>query len=147
MIKSKNSFKVHSISEMLPVINEVIKSFATSKLLLLKGDLGAGKTTFVKELLANMANISGVTSPTFNILNIYESQIGPIFHYDLYRLKSREELAEIGLMENISSYYVIIEWPDIAEQYLSKAKKTELVIDILDDDVRIYKVLNTSGSP
>lgn len=90
----------------------------------LKGNLGAGKTQFVKGICDYFRVQDVVNSPTFMLVNEYkgvnkEEEI-KIYHFDLYRLKSTAELEVIGFNEYLdSSSIVLIEWPDIAEEYLN----------------------------
>lgn len=81
--------------------------------LCLEGDLGAGKTLFVKSLAKTLGVESEVTSPTFNLMNVYEG-ICPIHHFDLYRLEKEEELEDIGFYEYLDSPegIVVVEWSD-----------------------------------
>jgi len=81
--------------------------------ILLEGDLGAGKTLFVQGFAAQLQVKEPVTSPTFNLMNIYQGDC-PIYHFDLYRLEQEEELDEIGFYEysEAADGIVIIEWPD-----------------------------------
>ena len=80
---------------------------------LLQGDLGAGKTEFVKGLAEGFGVIERVTSPTFTLLNIYQGTL-PLYHFDLYRLDEPEDLANIGFDEFIGGDGVaVIEWPDL----------------------------------
>ena len=92
--------------------------------LCLEGDLGAGKTLFVQSLAHSMGVEGEVTSPTFNLMNIYEGRM-KIFHFDLYRLETEDELEEIGFYEYVEEPegLVVIEWPDkfpeaLPESYL-----------------------------
>ena len=101
----------------------------------LSGDLGAGKTEFARSFIrARMGAEVKVTSPTFNILQIYEADI-PIYHFDLYRLKSEGELMEIGLEEALEKGICLIEWPQVAETVLP-AERVNIHIDILDENRR-----------
>ena len=80
---------------------------------LLQGNLGAGKTEFVKGLAEGFRVSEGVTSPTFTLLNIYQGTV-PVYHFDLYRLEQPEELDNIGFSEFIGGDGVaVIEWPDL----------------------------------
>lgn len=81
--------------------------------LCLEGDLGAGKTLFVQSLARTLGVEGDVTSPTFNLMNVYEG-ICRIYHFDLYRLESEEELEDIGFYEYTEEPegIVVIEWPD-----------------------------------
>lgn len=79
----------------------------------LEGELGAGKTLFVRSLARVLGVTGEVTSPTFSLMNIYEG-ICPILHFDLYRLETTEELEDIGFYEYVESPegIVIVEWSD-----------------------------------
>lgn len=81
--------------------------------LCLEGDLGAGKTLFVQSLARTLGVEGDVTSPTFNLMNVYEG-ICRIYHFDLYRLETEEELEDIGFYEYTEEPegIVVIEWPD-----------------------------------
>ncbi|WIW71505.1 tRNA (adenosine(37)-N6)-threonylcarbamoyltransferase complex ATPase subunit type 1 TsaE [Anaerosinus gibii] len=92
--------------------------------LCLKGDLGAGKTLFVQGLAKGFQVEEEVTSPTFSLMNVYHGRRA-IYHFDLYRLESAEELYDIGFYEytTLEDSIVIIEWPDkfpeeLPEEYL-----------------------------
>ena len=91
--------------------------------ILLEGDLGAGKTSFARGLIQALHNGPvEVTSPTFNLLQTYPVGLGgkecTLWHYDLYRLEHPSELAELGLDDALMDGLVLIEWPEIAAQYL-----------------------------
>ncbi|GIV26968.1 MAG: hypothetical protein KatS3mg027_0782 [Bacteroidia bacterium] len=92
------------------------KNFREKRIFLLKGNLGAGKTTFVQAFCKMLNCSEHVTSPTFSILNIYhDDKKNPIYHFDLYRLKSLYELKDIGFEDYLySGNYCFIEWPDLA---------------------------------
>ena len=81
--------------------------------LCLEGDLGAGKTLFVQSLAHTLGVEGDVTSPTFNLMNVYEG-ICRIYHFDLYRLETEEELDDIGFYEYTEEPegLVVIEWPN-----------------------------------
>ena len=85
----------------------------------LNGNLGAGKTTFVRLLinnlfvLNNLPKPSSITSPTFPILITYELNSSQIYHYDLYRVKSLKELEELDFFENLNNNITFIEWPEM----------------------------------
>jgi tRNA threonylcarbamoyladenosine biosynthesis protein TsaE len=80
----------------------------------LSGELGSGKTTFAKYFIGSLSRpLQDVTSPTFTIVQIYDSDIAEIWHADFYRLKSEEEFYELGFEEALSHCITIIEWPEI----------------------------------
>lgn len=105
----------------------------------LNGDLGAGKTLFVQSLVAALGVEGEATSPTFNLMNVYEGRM-PIHHFDLYRLEEEYELEEIGFYDytDIPEGLVLIEWaekfPDcLPEDYISlEIRRTD------DEQQRIF---------
>ena len=85
------------------------------------GEMGVGKTTFIKYLIniiqkENKIEQTEITSPTFNLLNEYQINKININHYDLYRLKSAQELKNLELFENSKSLITLIEWPQIIKE-------------------------------
>lgn len=85
------------------------------QLILLRGTLGSGKTAFARFFIKKLVGDIVVSSPTFNIVQIYESSKGHIWHVDLYRIENVMELTELGVFEAIHQNICLIEWPDILE--------------------------------
>ena len=90
--------------------------FKKGDLVFLFGEIGTGKTTFVKNFINNLQkknqeNITEVPSPTFNILNEYKIKNLDIYHYDLYRVKNYKELSNIGIFED-KEVLSLVEWPE-----------------------------------
>ena len=88
--------------------------------ILLSGNLGVGKTTFIKYLInslqkANKQKITEVTSPTFTVINEYQIKKILIKHYDLYRIKNKKELNNLGIQENLKGQITLVEWPEIVK--------------------------------
>lgn len=91
------------------------------KTIALKGSLGVGKSFFAKHFINHLQQSkSEILSPTFNIVCSYDSKKGQIFHLDLYRLKSASELENIDFFSIINNHICLIEWPEIAENFLPK---------------------------
>lgn len=83
------------------------------------GEIGAGKTTLIQTLCRLLEVEDYVTSPTFALVNVYESPEGPVYHLDLYRLKTLEEALDIGVEEYFAGdAYCFIEWPELVEPLL-----------------------------
>jgi len=96
-------------------ISQIIKSGDT---VFLYGEIGAGKTTFVRFFINNLEKIkkvrkSNILSPTFNIVYDYKIKKTQILHYDLYRLKSYNDILELGIFESEDKHIKIIEWPEL----------------------------------
>ncbi len=94
------------------------KVLSVPSIVLLTGDLGAGKTTFVKEVVAALGCEDLVTSPTFTLLNTYDAKF-PIYHFDMYRLASAEEASSVGFEEYFDKSRLdgvcFVEWPENVE--------------------------------
>jgi tRNA threonylcarbamoyladenosine biosynthesis protein TsaE len=108
------------------ILNSAEETFAFGKILAphlppntilaLSGDLGAGKTTFVQGLALGLGIKEEISSPTFVYLNIYEEGVLPLFHFDLYRLKSPADFVGLGFDEYLSRGGICaIEWPEKTE--------------------------------
>jgi tRNA threonylcarbamoyladenosine biosynthesis protein TsaE len=78
----------------------------------LKGDLGSGKTSFARSFIRARGEAEEVPSPTFTLVQIYELGSAPIWHFDLYRIKSPEEAWELGIEDAFSEGISLIEWPE-----------------------------------
>src|SRR5262249_10523588 len=107
------------ISQTYAIAAAVAKQCRPGDCILLKGDLGAGKTTFARGFIQALNPSAGeVVSPTFTLVQTYPVGATTLYHFDLYRLKSPSELAEIGLDEAFSSGISLIEWPELLQSRL-----------------------------
>ena len=98
--------------------NKLLKKIKPGNTIFLYGEMGVGKTTFIRYLIngfqkKNKLEITEVTSPTFNLLNEYQINQIKINHYDLFRLETVEEIKNLNLFENNSNTVTLIEWPQI----------------------------------
>ncbi|UOU98148.1 tRNA (adenosine(37)-N6)-threonylcarbamoyltransferase complex ATPase subunit type 1 TsaE [Chryseobacterium daecheongense] len=110
--------KVDSINEWQNIAEQVISKLQYN-ILLLKGNLGAGKTTFTQFLLKKLGSEDEVSSPTYSIVNEYHTPKGKVYHFDLYRLKNIDEVYDIGIEEYLDNAFLcIIEWPEVYEEDL-----------------------------
>ena len=80
--------------------------------ILLEGGLGSGKTSFARGFLRALGIAEEVPSPTFTLLQVYDTANGPVWHFDLYRLKRPDEALELGLEEGRAEAILLIEWPE-----------------------------------
>lgn len=104
----------------LPHIVERLSEQHKFPLVLFIGELGAGKTTLIKEWLKYLGIAEKVSSPSFSLVNIYNSSVGEnIYHIDLYRLNDAAEAFDLGLEEYLySGHLCFVEWPQIVYDYL-----------------------------
>lgn len=106
-------FSIKTLAEWNDVVRQIVPELK-HPILLIKGNLGAGKTTFSQVLLKALGSQDEVSSPTYSIVNEYDTPNGKVFHFDLYRLKSVEEAYDFGIEEYLDNCYLsIIEWPEI----------------------------------
>ena len=101
--------------------SQLLKKLKPGNIVFLYGEMGVGKTTFVRYLINKFQEndnlkITEVTSPTFNLLNEYQLHKIKINHYDLFRIKSNREIKDLGLFENNNNSITLIEWPEIIEK-------------------------------
>ncbi len=118
-----NSDKIDISSEKKTeeLANKILKKLKVGDVIFLYGEIGVGKTTFIKYLIngfqkENKLKLTEVTSPTFNLLNEYQINQIKINHYDLFRLKSVEEIKNLGLFEDNRNLITLIEWPQIIKK-------------------------------
>lgn len=104
--------------------------------LLLHGPMGSGKTTLVRHVLKAMGGAEA-SSPTFSLVNEYQTPRGVVYHFDLYRLETPEELEEIGFEEYLDSGAIcMIEWPQLGEGFYDFETTTTIYIEILSTTQR-----------
>lgn len=113
MIPSIANFTITDISALSKIAGELLTFAGDQKIFLFYGNMGAGKTTFIKELCAQLGVTEPVTSPTFSIVNEYVGADAQVYHFDFYRLKNQEEALDMGYEEYFySGNYCLIEWPE-----------------------------------
>ena len=103
------------------VAEKFSKLLKNGDFILLSGNLGVGKTTFIRHIInslqkSNNQKLSEVLSPTFNITNEYQIKNILIKHYDLYRVKNKKELYNLGIQENLKKQITFIEWPEVIKK-------------------------------
>ena len=111
-------------------------------LIVLVGEMGAGKTTLIKEICHQLGVAQSVQSPTFSLVNEYiDGKGNPVYHFDLYRLKNAQEAFDIGLEEYLDSGHLcLVEWPEQAEEFWT-FEHLELNVSHVDDAHRILEVV------
>lgn len=141
------SLRSMSEDETIALGQQFAANLAIGDVVALYGDLGAGKTEFVKGVCAyfNVADI--VTSPTFTIINQYAGQMPDgmsvrVYHVDLYRIESAQELAEVGFDDCVFSHDAIklVEWPDKAQHMMPPHYVVRISADPSNDDARTIDI-------
>ncbi len=127
--------------EQLPQIAQQIINESSNKVLLFYGEMGVGKTTLIKELIKQLDSDDVVTSPSFSLVNEYQSNLGEsIFHFDFYRITNEEEALDIGIDDYFySNSWCLIEWPENIKNLVPlNAVKIHLFLN--DDETRKIKL-------
>lgn len=130
---------IHTLEE-LPKVAQALLNYANDqKFFIFEGEMAAGKTTFIKAFCEALGVTDVVSSPTFSIVNEYESSHGPVFHFDFYRLKNPQEAYDIGYEEYFySDSYCLVEWPSKVEELLPEAY-IKVQITVADDEQRLFE--------
>jgi tRNA threonylcarbamoyladenosine biosynthesis protein TsaE len=139
--------ELNSVEDTKKLSKKFSRIIKKGDLIFLYGEIGVGKTTFVRYLINYLEDKNGIKkseilSPTFNIVYDYDIKKIKIFHYDLYRLKSNNDILELGMFENVKNNIKVVEWPelifpkpkdriDIKFQYLKKKDARSVKISCL----------------
>ena len=104
---------VNSLEELHDAAKGLLKNFPSDRIFLFYGEMGAGKTTFINALCAELGVMDNTSSPTFSLVNEYQGAQETIYHFDFYRLKDEEEALDMGYEEYFySDAYCFVEWPE-----------------------------------
>ncbi|MBR4562869.1 MAG: tRNA (adenosine(37)-N6)-threonylcarbamoyltransferase complex ATPase subunit type 1 TsaE [Paludibacteraceae bacterium] len=122
-------------------MTDVLNVYPERRVYALNGKMGAGKTTFTKQLCEELGTMDIVNSPTFAIVNVYEDGQGEeIYHFDCYRLKNLAEAMDLGAEEYLySGRYCFIEWPDVLEPILPE-DTVEITFTVTDNGDRVLRL-------
>jgi len=113
--------RLNSPEDTFNLSKKIGKILSNGDIIFLYGEIGVGKTTFVRGLINNLEVRQGmketeVLSPTFNIVFDYEIKGLKIMHYDLYRLKNNKDINELGIFAEETNSIVLVEWPELIEK-------------------------------
>lgn len=129
-------FIINSQIEMQKFAEKLAENAKTGDIFCLNGTLGAGKTFFAKSFINFLQDKpTAILSPTFNLVYDYQTKKGEVFHFDLYRLKSADELENIGFFDALKNGICLIEWPQLALNFLGK-NFTKIDIKIISEEKR-----------
>ena len=109
----QKTFVVTNQNQLNEIAKEILKNTITNKFIFI-GELGVGKTTFIKSFCQELGVKDNVSSPTFSIVNEYaSSHYGVIYHFDFYRINNQQEIFDLGYEEYFDdSNYCFVEWPE-----------------------------------
>ena len=130
--------KLDSIEDTFDLSKKIGKLLSKGDVIFLYGEIGVGKTTFVRGLINNLEVEKGmvksqILSPTFNIVFDYEIKKLKIMHYDLFRLKNSTGINELGIFAEIEDHIILIEWPELIEK--KPKNRIEMFFSYLDEDL------------
>lgn len=133
-----------SQQETIDLGKKIAAQFQGGDIILLEGDLGAGKTTITKGIAEYFGIKDTITSPTFTLMNIYPlitktSELRTLVHIDTYRLEDEDDLIEIGIEDYLgdSNTICLIEWPEKIEKLIQNKKVIKIKIEHLDNNRKI----------
>ena len=141
MLKTKTDLK-----ELQAIANTLAKKSLVGDIYLLSGELGAGKTTFIRFYINALFDRyaikrpSSIRSPSFPILINYTVKNFEVFHYDLYRLRNENEIQELNIIENLKDNITLIEWPQIIMNSLQIDNYFLINLEIINSNEREIKI-------
>ena len=144
LLKSKTNLKQLEI-----IAKKLANKSLIGDIYLLSGELGSGKTTFVRFFINSIfdRNLTkrpdSIKSPSFPILINYPIKNFEVFHYDLYRLKKENEIQELNIFENLKENITLIEWPEMITKNLQIDNYYLLNFEIVNSSQRIIKITHT----
>lgn len=134
-------FVIDNVKELKKVAQWLTDNSGDIKVWFFKGDLGAGKTTLIQEICRLKGVEGNVVSPSFALVNVYDSKEGDIYHIDLYRLENTEEALDLGIEDYLySGNYCFIEWPGIIEG-IAPEEYMEINMEILPGSGRSINIV------
>jgi tRNA threonylcarbamoyl adenosine modification protein YjeE len=133
---------LRSPDETTALAAQMGKILRPGDVLLLSGGIGAGKTHFARALIQSLQDVAeDVPSPTFTLVQVYETRVGTLWHSDLYRLSHPDEVVELGLTDAFEEAICLIEWPDRLGE-LAPENALSIAFDLADEGGVRYASLN-----
>ena len=143
----KLSNQILDLRELEKLTTNLSKDISFGDVYLFKGELGAGKTTFIRLLINNLYVLNNlpkpdsIISPTYPILITYELSRSQIYHYDLYRVKNLKELEELDFFENLNKNITFIEWPEMLINLPLNKKHYLINLDMVSETKRKINII------
>jgi len=135
---NKLEARCNTLSDLSSTAHQLLKFRGDTRLITFSGEMGSGKTTFIREICRQMGVGEKVSSPTFSLVNEYRDGKGqPVYHFDFYRIKNENEAVDIGCEEYFYSGYIcLVEWPEKILNLLPK-EIVRVRIDV-DGESRLF---------
>ena len=134
------NFISHSEAETLEIAANFAKKISVGSIVALYGTLGAGKSAFCRGFIQSLCKtVEDVPSPTFTLLQTYETPLFEIYHFDMYRLKTPEEAYELGIEDAFLDGVSLIEWPEKIASLLPK-NAIRITFQIQEDQSRLITI-------
>ncbi|MFM2393439.1 MAG: tRNA ((37)-N6)-threonylcarbamoyltransferase complex ATPase subunit type 1 TsaE [Bacteroidota bacterium] len=128
----------YKLNEIPNIAKMIVDLSRENNLFLFYGEVGAGKTTLIKEICKQLGVQDNTSSPSFSIINEYIGALSPLYHIDLYRLNKKEEALIIGIEDYLFSGHIcLIEWPQIIVELIAGEHYVSLQLSQLDQERRI----------
>jgi tRNA threonylcarbamoyladenosine biosynthesis protein TsaE len=140
---------IESLDSINEAAKEVLCQIGDNRIVCFYGEMGSGKTTLIKALCQEMGCTDTVVSPTFALINEYNTSQGkPIFHFDFYRINKLEEVFDFGYEEYFYTArdgVCLIEWPELVETILPEQRVLRFKITVRDDGAREVRIIDNDS--
>ena len=136
-----NSFNIQKENKTKSIAEEISKICEKGDVLAISGNMGVGKTTFIKYFIQKISKAKSVPSPSYNIILPYESRVSTIFHMDAWRLKNHNEALSLGITEMFDDAIFLIEWAEKIKVILPTN-----CLKLLIKDIKNKKLLEIKGN-
>ncbi len=130
---------IPSLNKIADAAKDFVAQIGDRRVFAFYGSMGAGKTTFIKAVCEELGVTDAVTSPTFAIVNEYNSAHGPVYHFDFYRINSVAEVMDLGFDDYAYSGNIcLMEWPELIEELLPD-DTVKVFVEVQEDGTRVVR--------
>lgn len=134
--------QIDQLEDIPSAAKQIINIIGDKRIILLKGSLGAGKTTLTQQIVSSLGYTGSTSSPTYSLVNEYEGTNGPIYHMDLYRLNNLDEAYDIGIEDYLfSGNFCFIEWPELIMDMIDGEPFVLMNINQIENGVREVEII------